>query len=471
MKPLKLTLSAFNAFADTQTIDFSDLGGSGLYLITGETGSGKTTIFDAVSFALFGKASGSGRDDYAMLRSDFADGKIKTYVELDFMSGSSLYNIKRTIKRIGQDKTAQDVVLTLPDGTTLSGDRNIKPKIIEIVGLDRDQFTQIVMIAQNDFLRFLQSGTDERVKILRRIFGTEKMKTFQERLKALAKAECEKRDLIIHDFSRYGIDVYKRHDHFAQWETQVAACKTELTNLDHQLNEWDKTKQTLAADLALAEDLSRKFADLLALHTSLETHRNKTGHMAAVRERAARGEAALRKVKPLADEAAKATVHHRTSQANLTAAREQENAAQTELEQVTQEIRALPSLAEAQAALALLIKNWTGATENLKKLKTLQINRADIVNKQATLAKERTELAAALQTLAELPPLANSQAELDQVTQALSNSRDNLTKLTSLQSDLSVITEKQQRLAAAQTEFAALSTAFTVANNEYMAIE
>ncbi|MDR2779823.1 MAG: AAA family ATPase, partial [Synergistaceae bacterium] len=160
MKPLKLTMSAFGSFAGTETLDFAALGANGLYLITGETGAGKTTIFDAVSFALYGEASGHARNKYYMLRSDFAGERAKTYVELDFMSGGELYRVKRVIK-----KTGQETVLTLPDGTTVSGDRGVKSRIAEIVGLDRDQFAQIVMIAQNDFLRFLQSGTDDRVRI------------------------------------------------------------------------------------------------------------------------------------------------------------------------------------------------------------------------------------------------------------------------------------------------------------------
>jgi len=230
MKPLKLKINAFGSYADLQTIDFTKLGDNGLYLITGETGSGKTTIFDAISFALFGKASGSNRSDYTMLRSDFADNTDKTFIELDFISCNDAYNIKRSIKKAGQD-----VALTLPDGTTMSGDRNIKEKIYEIVGLDRDQFAQIVMIAQNDFQRFLQSGTDDRLKILRRIFGTELLKNFQEQLKIRVRLESEKRDLIIHDFNRYNVDIYKRDEQFTGWDLQIKTDKAELLNLDKNL--------------------------------------------------------------------------------------------------------------------------------------------------------------------------------------------------------------------------------------------
>ena len=115
MKPLMLELSAFGSYADTQTIDFSALGAGGLYLISGETGSGKTTIFDAISFALYGRASGSGRDAYQALRSDFAQDRAKTYVTLDFLSGGKRYSVTRSIK-----KTGQEADLLLPDGSLAS---------------------------------------------------------------------------------------------------------------------------------------------------------------------------------------------------------------------------------------------------------------------------------------------------------------------------------------------------------------
>jgi exonuclease SbcC len=382
MKTQKLTMSAFGSYADTQTIDFTELGASGLYLITGETGSGKTTIFDAISFALFGRASGSGRDEYQMMRSDFADEKAKTYVELDFLCGDNRYFIKRLIR-----KTGQDVELRLPDGSAVSGDRNIKPKITEIIGLDRDQFAQIVMIAQNDFLRFLQNGTDERLKILRRIFGTEALKQFQERLKARVKRESEKRDLIIHDFERYQVDVYRREEQFTEWEAQIEAGKGELAEADKKLAEYDKSKQALAASLAVATELSRKFTDLAAFRVALKEHKDKTDEITMLRERTARGETALRKVKPLADGATKAMTDHKTASDSLSNAKKQEVAAIAEVTAAAKVIAELPPLAEAQTALEQLVKQWEQSSEKMKKLKTLQVSHNEITDKQAELSK------------------------------------------------------------------------------------
>ncbi|MCL2599751.1 MAG: SMC family ATPase [Treponema sp.] len=386
MKPLKLTLNAFGSYADLQTIDFAALGKNGLYLITGETGSGKTTIFDAISFALFGKASGSSRGDYTMLRSDFAGGNDKTFVELDFASGNNVYNIKRIIR-----KTGQDVALSLPDGTLVSGDRNVKAKVYETVGLDRDQFAQIVMIAQNDFLRFLQSGTDDRVKILRRIFGTEMLKDFQERLKARAKLENEKRERVIYDFERHGVDVYKRNEQFAEWESQAKADKADVSKADAGLGEYDKAKQKLAAELALAEDLCGKFSDLAAFRVSLEKHEAKAGDVEKYRNRAALGETALRKVKPLADESARTLANHANAKTGLAAAEKQEAAALKELELAETAVRELPPLAESQNALAVLSKKWEAAVEQLKKLTSLQMDLAVITGKQNALSRMQSE--------------------------------------------------------------------------------
>ena len=367
MKPIKLTMSAFGSYADIQEIDFAALGTVGLYLITGETGSGKTTIFDAISFALFGKASGAARDDYSMLRSDFAEEKAKTFVELEFVSGESRYNIKRIIK-----KTGQDVSLLLPDGTSLSGDRNIKSKITEIIGLDHGQFAQIVMIAQNDFLRFLHSSTDERLKILRRIFGTESLRQFQERLKSLVKRESDNRALLLHDFARHEVDVYKRNETFAEWESQIKSDKSEITDINKLLLVCDNRKQELAAALAIAEELLRKFSDLSECRELLDGHKANAEEIEEAKIRAARGETSLYKVKPLDDDLQKVITNHTAAQAGLIRAQEQKTTADTELAEAAESIEALPPLAEAQAAYAALLKKWEIAVQSLKQLQVLQ---------------------------------------------------------------------------------------------------
>ena len=466
MKPLKLIMSAFGSYADVQEIDFTELGAVGLYLITGETGSGKTTIFDAISFALFGKASGTARDDYSMLRSDFATEKAKTFVELDFVSGSSRYSIRRAIK-----KTGQDAVLILPDGTSISGDRNIKPKITEIIGLDRDQFAQIVMIAQNDFLRFLQSNTDERLKILRRIFGTEALKQFQERLKSLVKQESDNRALLLHDFTRHGVDVYKRDETFAEWESQIKSDKSELTGIDKLLADYDKRKQELAAAIAVAEELYKKFADLSQYRQEYTAHNAKANQMEEIKIRAARGEASLHKVKPHADEAHKATINHAAALSDLINANDQKNAALIELEDAIKSIEALPPLAKSQEAYSALLKEWEAAAQDLKQLLLLQKNFKEITAKQTTLTEKKEELVAIQELLNNLPSISDCQTELDKVAGELKGNEERLVTFSTLQEGFNVIAQKQDELVKEQAEFETINANFVDFDEKHRALE
>ena len=189
MRPLKLTISGFGPYAGTQELDFELLGNSGLYLITGDTGAGKTTIFDAITFALFGEASGSNREP-GMLRSKYAKPDAPTGVELTFAYNGKEYTVMRSpeyerAKKNGNGFTKQlaEAQLTYPDGRIVTKLRDVDKAIGEIIGLTREQFSQVSMISQGDFRKLLQADTKERQKIFRDIFGTEYYVTLQNRLK------------------------------------------------------------------------------------------------------------------------------------------------------------------------------------------------------------------------------------------------------------------------------------------------
>ncbi|MDR0696336.1 MAG: SMC family ATPase [Christensenellaceae bacterium] len=189
MRPIKLTMSAFGCFADKEIIDFSLLGNNGLYLITGDTGSGKTTIFDAIVYALYGNTSGDSRKA-DMLRSEYAEPTAETYVELEFIYYNETYKIMRhptytRAKRRGDGKTEEKAYaeLTLPDGLVLTKISDVNSKINEILGIDREQFVQISMIAQGEFLKVLHSSTEARIGIFRKIFYTDVFLKFQTRVK------------------------------------------------------------------------------------------------------------------------------------------------------------------------------------------------------------------------------------------------------------------------------------------------
>ena len=192
MKPLKLTMSAFGSYAGKNVIDFTGQQ-QGIFLITGDTGAGKTTIFDAITYALYNQTSGGERNGN-MMRSQYAQPETETYVELEFLYRGQTYRVRRnpdykitkTLKngKIRGQKVPHSVELTLPDGTVFPEKKNATDaKIIEILGLTADQFSQIVMIAQGDFLKLLYTKSDERKMIFSKLFRTDIYWKIQENLR------------------------------------------------------------------------------------------------------------------------------------------------------------------------------------------------------------------------------------------------------------------------------------------------
>lgn len=195
MKPIKLVLSAYGPFPDKTVIDFDKLGSDGVFLISGPTGSGKTTIFDGICYALYGTASGNLRTP-KMMRSTYAESDTKTFVEFTFSSHNNEYKINRRpeqeIKKINGNGTTvrpSEVSLEILDGgsTVYTGKREVEEKIKEIIGLDANQFRQVTMIAQGEFLKVLNASTEERMEIFRRIFKTGRYTELQEELKIAVK--------------------------------------------------------------------------------------------------------------------------------------------------------------------------------------------------------------------------------------------------------------------------------------------
>ena len=210
MRPQKLTISAFGPYAGKTEIDFSRLGDRGLFLITGDTGAGKTTIFDAIAFALYGEASGNVREA-GMFRSKYAGDEVPTFVELEFVYREKRYRIRRNPEYLrpkgrGTGYTMQkaDAELTFFDGRQpVTRTREVTRAVEEVIGLDYRQFTQIAMIAQGDFQKLLLAGTQERGEIFRQIFHTGLYQEVQNRLRDAAKERWKEYDEIRRNISQY----------------------------------------------------------------------------------------------------------------------------------------------------------------------------------------------------------------------------------------------------------------------------
>ena len=194
MRPHKLTISAFGPYAGKTVIDFDKFGSQGLFLITGDTGAGKTTIFDAITYALFGEASGSSRDD-SMFRSTYAESNVPTFVELQFEYADKHYTVKRSPNQMrpkdrgtGLTKQKAEAILQIDEETPLTDIKTVNAKLIEILGVDFKQYSQIAMIAQGQFRELLLANTNDRAKIFRSIFKTGGYLDLQKRLQEDANA-------------------------------------------------------------------------------------------------------------------------------------------------------------------------------------------------------------------------------------------------------------------------------------------
>ncbi|MBO7595278.1 MAG: SMC family ATPase [Salinivirgaceae bacterium] len=280
MLPRKLTISAFGPYATATVIDFSKLGRNGLYLITGNTGAGKTTIFDAIVYALYGEASGSTRDP-KMMRSKYADNDTETFVELEFEYAGRQYCIRRNppyerpkMRGEGVITENESVVLKTPDGQIITKSKEADAKIKEIMGVDCDQFKSIAMIAQGDFMKMITTSTKERIEIFREIFKTDIYKHFQEELqveakKVLGELNSSKqsvsqyiKDVVVEDFDTENQPVELVVE---QLRLQLQRDAENKTAIDAELTELDKKRIAIAEKLAVQEKYE---ADVKSLNES-----------------------------------------------------------------------------------------------------------------------------------------------------------------------------------------------------------
>lgn len=275
MRPIKLILSAFGPYAERTVLDMDRLGTGGLYLITGDTGAGKTTIFDAIMFALYGEASGSQREP-VMMRSKYAQPDTPTEVELTFCYAGKIYVIRRNPEyerpaKRGDKMTVQkaDAELIFPDGRIITKSKEVNAAIRDIMGVDREQFSQIAMIAQGDFLKLLLAPTEERKKIFRQIFKTERFLELQERLKSESGSWARQWELERNSIRQYIDGIQCEKDDLLSLEVDMAKegklSVEDTLNLLEKLLEQDQSRQ-----ISLDEQYTKIEEELQLVNARLE---------------------------------------------------------------------------------------------------------------------------------------------------------------------------------------------------------
>lgn len=270
MRPVYIRMSAFGPYAGIQELNMEELGAGGLYLITGDTGAGKTTIFDAITFALYGEASGDSREA-GMLRSKYADPSVPTEVELTFIYGGKTYKVCRnpeyerpTKRGTGMTMQKAEAELIYSDGRVVTKPKDVTAAVTEIMGVNREQFCQIAMIAQGKFRDLIEKGTTERQKIFREIFRTAPYQQVQDILKGKYRAlerECETlRESV------------KQYIQGILWNKD-ASEETPVEEVMELLTEQNKADQEIQA--GLFEELQQKEQVLQKIRSELERDRER----------------------------------------------------------------------------------------------------------------------------------------------------------------------------------------------------
>lgn len=301
MKPLYLHLSAFGPFAGKTTIDFETLGTEGIFLITGDTGAGKTTIFDAISFALYGEASGgNARRTAKGFRSDYAALSEDTFVILRFSHQGKVYEVKRSPRYERLAKRGGGMTESQPQAYLLDVDgdylakrpEETTKKIIEMLGLTREQFSQTVMIAQGDFQKIITAKSDDRKRIFQQLFNTSLYERFQERLREKNKAMEESANLrkerILADMQRgrfidgvpsgiNPLDPASAPAYLEQLKLQTQQYAQALAQQTQDQQQAADLSEQLLVQIARGKEGNRRLAELGEKHHELEQIRKQEG--------------------------------------------------------------------------------------------------------------------------------------------------------------------------------------------------
>lgn len=452
MRPLRLVVSAFGPYAGRTELNMEQLGRRGLYLITGDTGAGKTTLFDAITYALYGEPSGGNRDA-SMLRSQYAAPDTPTEVELTFSYSGQIYRVRRNPEyqrpaRRGGGMTLQraEAELYYPDGRVCTRTREVTAEVTRIIGLDRDQFCRIAMIAQGEFLKLLLATTEERKNIFRQIFQTRPYQLLQERLKAESGALADQCGQMQSSIRQYAAGLVCPPEHPLTARLEAAARElpplAELLALADQLLAEDETalqvlNETRQRTAQALQEANTRLGQARQLAQTRADRDACQAKLPAAREELARCRAALQ-------------------QAQATLPRREELAAKAE------SIRAqLPRYAELEQARAARDKRAAALADKQARIaaRTQTLN-----GEQARLQAEQAERDGLRDSAVELEKLRARAGELDRRRRELEDLNDRLDGCRRAKKEharaAEAYVQAQQAAETAQTAYMRLNRAF-----------
>ena len=451
MKPVKITMNAFGPYAEKTVVDMEKLGGQGLYLITGDTGSGKTTIFDAVCYALFGSASGDSRKP-DMFRSKYADDSEKTYVEMIFEYNGVRYRVHRepkqlTPKKRGEGFTDLNTVNELYDSedrVIVSGEKQLDNKIKEILGLDLGQYRNIAMIAQGSFAQLLTAGTESRTKILSAIFSTGRFYRLQMRLAEdmnRVNNEYRSSNVRIKNILE-GIRLSADSPHISELSQAIekaeAAEFTQLTDICRKAGDYEN-EQTKAAEKEF------KAADKANKNAALKYDSDKK--LNSLFERKSEIEKSCESIAPRLDEAAKEAT--------------KQQALRPEISRLIGEIAAEKGKLGDYDSAEILLKSVNDLT---KAAKASEKDRAVMAHK---LEEDKNSLQKANKLLEELFEV---KAELAETAHLLTAQKEKLDEIKALGSELRAVTDMGAKVSELKTVLEGKKTDCNNANSVYMSV-
>lgn len=452
MRPLKLVMSAFGPYAGRAELDMGLLGDRGLYLINGDTGAGKTTIFDAVAFALYGEASGENRDS-AMLRSKYSDSETPTFVELTFECKGREYFIKRSPKYSlpNRKSDVQKAAELHYSDKLVTGDKNVTAAVRDILGVDKKQFCQIAMIAQGDFLKLLLADSKDRKEIFHDIFHTGMYKSLQEKIKEKYDELKKNTDRLMQSINQYAAGIKCDDGSMTEHIQRAETGQLTITEIENEVTV--KLGRIIgndeAEEKALTNDKNEADKRLKETEKLLTAARNYTANIEALRKTEAELneiQKSLKAQQERCDELEKAAA----------AADDDWEKRSPELKEA---LKIMSDLKEKRAELATSEKELSRLTGE-KNAKETEAKR---------LAEETEKLRAELENIgnpeAEKAKAEGEKKENEEKTKSIKSLIKDVEKFKKLQADFSEASEKYLALSE---EFERLHAQYCRKNNAYL---